>query len=62
MKINGTDIFLGAYAERCKNSSFFRQEAISVSEEKSEKMKAGIKETFHSLNQARLMGSTMSMY
>ncbi len=49
MKLNGTDIFIGAYAECRKNSHQPDQTAISVSKEKAEEITAGIKEAFYSL-------------
>lgn len=50
MKVNGADIFLGAYAERQQNSYQLNQRTLSVSEEKAEAITAGIKEAFHSLS------------
>ncbi len=47
MQINGTDIFLGAYAERRKST---RPETLSVSEERAEEMKTRVKESFYSLH------------
>ncbi len=49
MKLNGTDIFIGAYAECRKNNHQPDQTAISVSKEKAEEITAGIKEAFYSL-------------
>lgn len=49
MKINGTDIFIGAYAERRQSNHLLGQATISVSKEKAEEITADIKEAFYSL-------------
>lgn len=49
MKLNGTNIFIGAYAER-KNNHQPDQTTISVSKEKAEEITADIKEAFYSLH------------
>lgn len=49
MKVNGTDIFIGAYAECRKNNHQPDQTIVSVSKEKAEEITAGIKEAFYSL-------------
>lgn len=43
MKVNGTDIFIGAYTECRKNNHQPDQTIVSVSKEKAEEITAGIK-------------------
>lgn len=50
MKINGNEIFMGAYAERHLDKFQFNQKALSLSEEKEKAITTGIKEAFNFLN------------
>ena len=50
MRVNGTEIFIGAYAEYQKNSTQQETATIAVSKEKTDAITAGIKEAFYSLN------------
>lgn len=50
MKVNGRNIFLGAYAERKQSSYLQNQTSLSLGEERAAAITAGMKEAFHSLN------------
>lgn len=44
MKINGNDIFMGAYAERHQKTYQFNQQGLQVSAQKADAIQKGIKE------------------